>query len=74
MVDNTNEAGRQGVRRAEAAAAKTDILGPGTAGHTTSGAAYRGQEVASSVGAPTPAERGFSNTARGGKMVDDGPA
>lgn len=74
MVDNTNEAGRQAVQRAQAAASKTDNLGPGTAGHTTSGAAYRGMEVASQVGAPTPAERGFSNTARGGKMQDDGPA
>lgn len=74
MVDNTNEAGRQAVERAKAAAAQTDNLGPGTAGHTTSGAAYRGMEVASQTGAPTPAERGFPNRAGGGKLDNDGPA
>lgn len=40
-----------------------DTLGPGTAGHTTSGAAYRGHEVAANTGAPHPAEPGLQPTA-----------
>lgn len=59
MVDNTIESGRQAVERARQAAEQASSLGPGTAGYTTSGAAYRGQEVASSLGAPHPEEPGF---------------
>lgn len=73
MVDNTSEAGRQAVEKNRAAASRTDDLGPGTAGHTISGAAYRGMEVADNTGEATPAERGFSNT-RGGKLDNGGPA
>ncbi|HWI62543.1 MAG TPA: hypothetical protein VNT75_11930 [Symbiobacteriaceae bacterium] len=62
MVDNTSEAGRQAVEQAQAAAEQSTALGPGTSGHTTTGAAYRGREVASNAGAPTPAEPGFGTT------------
>ncbi|HYF94921.1 MAG TPA: hypothetical protein VD969_22125 [Symbiobacteriaceae bacterium] len=62
MVDNTIESGRQAVERAAAAAGQSGSLGPGTAGHTISGAAYRGREVAGNDGAPTPAEPGFGQT------------
>lgn len=62
MVDNTSEAGRQAVERAAAAAAQSSTLGPGTAGFTTSGAAYRGKEVASNIGAAPPAEIGFTTS------------
>jgi hypothetical protein len=62
MVDNDNEAGHQAVERAAAAAQQSDSLGPGTAGYTTSGAAYRGREVAGNMGAPTPAEPGFQSS------------
>lgn len=64
MVDNTSEAGRQAVERAQAAARQSSTLGPGTAGYTTSGAAYRGQEVAGNIGAAPPGEPGFG-TANG---------
>jgi hypothetical protein len=60
MVDNDIKAGRQAVERA-AAARESSPLGPGTAGHTIAGAAYRGQEVAVSTGSPGPAEPGFTN-------------
>lgn len=50
---------------------KTDTLGPGTAGHTISGAAYRGHEVAEHEGVPMAEERGFPNRARDGKMAGD---
>ncbi|MBP2018772.1 hypothetical protein J2Z79_002187 [Symbiobacterium terraclitae] len=40
-------------------------LGPGTAGRTTSGAAYRGMEVAAATGEPSPADPGFPVTAVG---------
>lgn len=59
MVDNTTESGRQALERAMAAAHQSSTLGPGTAGHTMTGAAYRGQEVASNIGAAPPAEPGF---------------
>jgi hypothetical protein len=62
MVDNDSEAGRQAVARAAAAAQQSDSLGPGTAGYTTSGAAYRGREIAGNNGSPTPAEPGFGTT------------
>lgn len=70
MVDNDNEAGRQAVQRA-AAARNQETLGPGTAGYTTSGAAYRGKEIAASMGVPGPEEVGFtSNTGLG--YADEG--
>lgn len=54
------------VQRARAAARESDWLGPGTAGQTTSGAAYRGQEVAAQRGVPSPADPGFTqNTGLG---------
>lgn len=53
---------------------RTDTLGPGTAGQTISGAAYRGHEVAANTGVPMAEERGFPNKAGGGKMDDEGPA
>lgn len=54
------KAENQAVDRSRRAAPETDPLGPGTAGRTTSGAAYRGQEVAGNTGAPAPAEPGFT--------------
>lgn len=71
MVDNTIESGRQAVERAREAATQSSALGPGTAGYTTSGAAYRGREVASSLGAPSPAEPGFT-TSNGLGYTDGG--
>lgn len=66
LVDFDNEAGRQAVERAAQAvdqkaqaARETSDLGPGTAGYTISGAAYRGYETAPDVGAPSPAEPGI---------------
>jgi hypothetical protein len=59
MVDNDMNAGHQAVQRAKAAT-KTDTLGPGTAGFTTSGAAYRGKEIASTIGVPSPEATGFT--------------
>ncbi|MDF2627947.1 MAG: hypothetical protein K0R39_1778 [Symbiobacteriaceae bacterium] len=59
MVDNTSESGRQAVELAMEAARQSSTLGPGTAGYTTSGAAYRGKEVAGNTGAAPPAEVGF---------------
>jgi hypothetical protein len=56
-----------------AAALPNSPTGPGTSGYTTSGAAYRGPEVAESLGVPGPDERGFAND-RKGKLGDDGPA
>lgn len=50
---------------------KTDTLGPGTAGRTISGAAYRGHEVAAHEGLPMAEERGFPNRARDGKMAGE---
>lgn len=44
------------------AAQQTDALGPGTAGFTISGAAYRGMEVAADTGNPSPADPGFPVT------------
>jgi hypothetical protein len=52
---------QQRVAAAQRAAAHTDTLGPGTAGHTISGAAYRGTEVAAHTGASSPAEPGFQS-------------
>lgn len=74
MVDDTNEAGRQAVERAAKAAEAVDTLGPGTAGQTTSGAAYRGREVAANTGAPHPADPGLPNRSGGGKLDNAGPA
>jgi hypothetical protein len=51
----------EAVKDARFAANHADNLGPGTSGYTTSGAAYRGREVASSMGEPTPAEPGFTS-------------
>jgi len=55
----------QAVEKQRRAAQKSNPLGPGTAGYTTSGAAYRGVEVAAATGAPTPADPGFPVTAVG---------
>jgi len=74
MVDNTNEAGRKAVQQAAEAAENESALGPGTAGNTISGAAYRGQEVAAKTGEPHPADPGFANRTRGGKLDNGGPA
>ncbi len=60
MVDNDLRAGNEAVRRAARAAAQDGDRGPGTAGYTTSGAAYRGNEVAAAMGRPHPAEQGFT--------------
>lgn len=49
------------VARARHSAPRTSPLGPGTSGHTTTGAAYRGQEVAEKSGQPAPAEPGFGS-------------
>lgn len=72
MVDNTSEAGRQALERAAAAAEQSSNLGPGTAGKTISGAAYRGREVAGNEGAPTPAEPGFGTSNGLGYNGDEG--
>lgn len=69
MTENKDEA----VARARQAMAQTSDLGPGTAGYTTSGTAYRGMEIAAATGQPSPEDRGFSNT-KEGKLGDDGPA
>lgn len=61
MVDNDMEAGRQAVERAQRAT-QTNALGPGTAGYSTSGAAYRGKEIAASMGVESPAEVGFTGS------------
>lgn len=53
---------------------ETETLGPGTAGHATTGAAYRGHEVAANRGLPMAEERGFPNRAGGGKLDEEGPA
>ncbi|HLN64325.1 MAG TPA: hypothetical protein VK464_22630 [Symbiobacteriaceae bacterium] len=60
MAEDRERAESEAVADAQFAAAHSDPLGPGTAGYTTSGAAYRGREVASNIGAPTPAEPGFN--------------
>lgn len=73
MAKKLSPEAAEAAKKAEYAATHTDSLGPGTSGHTISGAAYRGMEVASNTGAPSPDERGFSNT-RKGKLADDGPA
>lgn len=41
---------------------RREQLGPGTAGYTTSGAAYRGTEIANATGQPAPADPGFPVT------------
>lgn len=56
MVADGDDKAVQNRRRA---ARRTDELGPGTAGYTTSGAAYRGMEVAADRGVPSPADPGF---------------
>lgn len=52
----------EAVQRARRSAPETSQLGPGTAGHTITGAAYRGQEVAGNTGSPAPAEPGFTSS------------
>ncbi|MFZ5815910.1 MAG: hypothetical protein ACOY93_11475 [Bacillota bacterium] len=47
------------VERRRQAAGETGQRGPGTAGYTTSGAAYRGMEIAAATGRPSPADPGF---------------
>lgn len=58
--ENANEA--RAVESRRQAARQTDQLGPGTAGFTMSGAAYRGMEVAADTGKPSPADPGFPVT------------
>ncbi|MEW8978270.1 MAG: hypothetical protein AB2385_07675 [Symbiobacterium sp.] len=53
------------VEKRRRAARETSALGPGTVGYTSSGAAYRGMEVAAGTGAPSPADPGFPVTAVG---------
>lgn len=63
----------EAVESRQRAARETDQLGPGTAGKTISGAAYRGMEVAADEGAPSPADPGFPVTRVGlhpGQGVD----
>lgn len=60
MAEDREQAESEAVANARFAANHSDSLGPGTAGYTTSGAAYRGREVAGKNGAPTPAEPGFN--------------
>lgn len=64
MVDANSKAGAKAVQAVEASLnqGNTDTLGPGVAGHTISGAAYRGKEVAANRGIPGPAEQGFGNS------------
>lgn len=57
----TDRPEQEAVAKQRQAAAETSWLGPGTAGHTISGAAYRGHEVAAHIGAPSPASPGFSS-------------
>ncbi|MGE5675709.1 MAG: hypothetical protein ACM3XM_17810 [Mycobacterium leprae] len=77
MARDDQKAGRIAERKS-ATAANTDNLGPGTAGYTTTGAAYRGKEVADNQGVPGPAEPGFQgNTGLGynnGNMAPSGYA
>lgn len=73
MAERENSAEAQAVESRRRAAQETDPLGPGTAGHTISGAAYRGMEVAADTGAPSPADPGFPVTRVGlhpGQGVD----
>ncbi|HYG60046.1 MAG TPA: hypothetical protein VD902_18425 [Symbiobacteriaceae bacterium] len=70
MVDSDIEAGHQAVERARRAAEERTDLGPGTAGFTNNGAAYRGKEVAGNNGEPGPAEIGF--TQQDGLHYNDG--
>ncbi len=53
---------RESMANQRAAARQSDQLGPGTAGRTISGAAYRGMEVAAHTGQPSPADPGFPTT------------
>jgi|GEM_PF-5002516 len=53
---------RRSMANQREAARQTSELGPGTAGMTTSGAAYRGMEVAAHTGQPSPADPGFPVT------------
>jgi hypothetical protein len=57
-----NEDEARAVESRRQAARQTDQLGPGTAGYTMSGAAYRGMEVAADTGKPSPADPGFPVT------------
>jgi len=56
---------KQAMANRRRAARESDPLGPGTAGRTTSGAAYRSMEVAAESGSPSPADPGFPVTAVG---------
>lgn len=58
MTDGEKEA----VANRRQAAQQTDVLGPGTAGYTNAGAAYRSMEMAEDMGVPSPEQRGFSDT------------
>lgn len=58
MTDREQDA----VAKARTAAQNRDVLGPGTAGYTNAGAAYRSMEMAEDMGVPSPAQRGFSDT------------
>jgi hypothetical protein len=74
LTEMDEDALREKVKNARISAALPNSpTGPGTAGYTTTGAAYRGTEVAESLGVPGPDERGFAND-RKGKLGDEGPA
>lgn len=58
--ENRDEA--RAVQNRMEAPQQTNQLGPGTAGLTISGAAYRGMETAADTGKPSPADQGFPVT------------
>jgi len=62
MIDHHSSPGAKAAERALAAKRERTTLGPGVSGYTTSGAAYRGKEVAANRGIPGPAEQGFGHT------------
>jgi|GEM_PF-1875394 len=73
MVDNDIKAGHQAVKQSQRTAQQSSTLGPGTAGHTISGAAYRGKEVADNRGEARPREIGFEGSTGLGYNDRKGP-
>lgn len=61
MIDYPSSPGAKAAKRALAQSRERTTLGPGVSGYTTSGAAYRGKEVAANRGIPGPAEQGFGH-------------
>lgn len=62
MIDHPSSPGAKAAEQALAHGRQRSTLGPGVSGYTTTGAAYRGKEVAANHGLPGPAEQGFSHS------------